>query len=77
MTPYRACPRDEYGIVSAPLMTFEATNDLIAIAQAMQWADGCDLEVWHEGQRVGTVMRSKSPRCLPSLIGRPVSPPSR
>jgi hypothetical protein len=41
-------------------MTFEATNDLIAITQVMQWADSCDLEVWHKGQRVGTVVRSKS-----------------
>jgi hypothetical protein len=31
-------------------MTFEATNDIVANAQAMQWADSCDLEVWHKGR---------------------------
>jgi hypothetical protein len=60
MATYRACRRDQYGNVIAPPMTFDATNDFVAIAQAMQWADSCDLEVWHEGQRVGTVVRSKS-----------------
>jgi hypothetical protein len=57
MATYGAYPRDEYGYVIAPPRTFEATNDLVVIAQAMQWADGYDLEVWHEGQCVGTVQR--------------------
>jgi hypothetical protein len=60
MATYGAYPRDRYGNVIAPPMTFDTTNDLVAITQAMQWADSCDLEVWHEGQRVGTVVRSKS-----------------
>jgi hypothetical protein len=60
MATYGAYRRDQYGNVIAPPMTFEATNDLIAITQVMQLADSCDLEVWHKGQRVGTVVRSKS-----------------
>ena len=59
MTTYGAYARDRYGNVVAPPVTFEATNDFVAIAQAMQWADGGDLEVWHEGQRVGIVVRSQ------------------
>jgi hypothetical protein len=59
MATYGVYRRDQYGNVVAPPMTFEATNALIAIVQTMQWAD-CDLEVWHEGQRVGTVVCSKS-----------------
>lgn len=58
MATYDAYPRDQYGHVIARPTTFEATNDLLAIAQAMQWADGCDLEVWHEGQCVGAVVRT-------------------
>lgn len=57
MATYGAYPRDKYGCVIAPPTTFEATSDLVAIAQATQWADGCDFEIWHEGQRVGTVER--------------------
>jgi hypothetical protein len=52
MATYRAYRRDQYGNAIAPPMIFDATNDLVAIAQAMQ--------AWHEGQRVGTVVRSKS-----------------
>jgi hypothetical protein len=57
MAKYGAYPRDQHGSVVSPPRTFEATNDLVAIARAMQWADGYDLEIWYEGQRVGTVER--------------------
>ena len=57
MATYGAYPRDEYGHVIAPQRTFEATNDFVAVAQAMQCADGYGLESWHEGQCVGTVQR--------------------
>jgi hypothetical protein len=59
MATYGAYARDRDGNVIAPLMTFEATNDLVAIAQAVQWADGCELEVWHDAQRVGIVQRRR------------------
>ena len=55
MGRYDAYPRARDGNVIAQPVTFEATNDCVAIAQAMQWADGCELEVWHEGKRVGVV----------------------
>jgi hypothetical protein len=72
MPTYGAYPRDEYGNVIALPMTFEATNDLVAIVQAMQWAEGCDLEVWYEGQRVGTVVRNNSAaRCF--IVDQPPS----
>ena len=64
MATYDAYRRDQYGNVIAPPMIFDATNDFVAVAQAMQWADSCDLEVWHKGQRVGTVVRSKSDAVL-------------
>ena len=60
MTTYGAYPRDPHRGGMMPPITFEAANDLVAIAQAVQCADGCDLEVclevWREGQWVGTVM---------------------
>ena len=60
MSTYGAYRRDQYGKVIAPPMTFEATNELDAIAQAMQLDESCELEVWHEGRRVGTVVRCKA-----------------
>lgn len=62
MATYGAYARDRDGNVIATPMIFKATSDLVAIAQAMQWADSCDLEVWHHGQRVGTVVRSDTER---------------
>jgi hypothetical protein len=57
MATYRVHPRDVDGNIMAPTMTFEATNDLIAIAQALQRAGGCDLEIWDQAQRVGIIQR--------------------
>ena len=54
MATYGTHTRDVNGNI-ASMMTFEATNHLVAIAQAMQSVDGCDLEVWHEAQRVGII----------------------
>ncbi len=57
MPTYGVHPRDVDGNIMAPTMIFEATNSLTAIAQAMQWAGGCDLEIWQEAQRVGIIQR--------------------
>ena len=55
MGTYDAYPRQRNVDAITPPMTFEATNDFVAIARAIQLADGCDLEIWLAGQRVGIV----------------------
>lgn len=59
MGRYDAYPRAPGGGVVALRMTFEARNDAVALAQAVQWADGRELEVWHEGKRVGSIVEHR------------------
>ncbi len=57
MPHYRLYPLDERGHVCDPPQIIEAKTDADAIAQAMQLANGHDLEVWDMARRVGLIER--------------------
>lgn len=59
MPQYRLFPVDGRGHVCDPPMIITARTDTEAMTQAMQLADGCDLEVWDEARRVGVVERRR------------------
>lgn len=56
MPLYRIYQLDS-GHVFAPPKIVVANTDAEIVAQAMNWVDGYDLEIWDEARRVGLVER--------------------
>ena len=58
MPTYRAYLIDDDNRV-ASYKPIEADTDAEALKAARQFADGCDVEVWELGRKVGRVARAK------------------
>jgi hypothetical protein len=58
MPTYRAYLIDEHNRV-ASYKPVEAESDAEALLAARQFADGCDVEVWHLDRKIGWIERAK------------------